>query len=405
MKFNLTTSSLLLIFIMSCNSKKTEESNVQQRKTPGIDLIEALDYETTIGTNFFIDSFTYIPLEYSEKTTIRNLGKPYLIGDSILLIKGFRRIALFNKKGDYIKDIGHYGNDPGGYRNSLPKSDMSPYQTTVFAQGWKDNYIEYSLQDGKIVNSLARPKRENNVPFKSELIIGSFTKIDSSNFLGYVVNFQGNQSEKLVIFNDLGKLLKTYKNHQSFIDTDAVVFSPTEGDFFHYNKKTFFKEDFNDTVFEVDLNGIEAKYVFNLGDKSPPYEEKETLTFSDRVNYAFIENIIETDEHLFFYVNYQGEKRIGIYYKLLDKTEIANLSEMDDLNSVGLKNDIDDFLPFYPEVIQGNNIIGVTPAEVVYNWFQSNPEKVGKLPPELRSLKDIPQDGNPVVMIGKLKTR
>ena len=394
--------SLLLIIFVGChNEKQIDKVAAEVYK---LDVVKGIDDIGPLFASSLVKSFEYTPLEYSSRTLIRNFKVAYLISDTTVLVKGFRRIAIFNRNnGEYLYDIGHYGEDPNGYRSSLSSVRVTSSSLSVFAYGWKNDIVEYSLAENKIISSVKMPEAGNSVPFKSELIVSSFIQFDSVNFLGFVSNHSGDQAFKLVFFNKKGEILKAFLNHQRFRDTDRIVFSSDEGSFHEFNKGIYFKEDFNDTIFQVDLNGIYPRYYFNLGQKSPPYSEKETMSFTERRNYIFVKDIIETSKHLIFNIHHQGKSRIGIYSKEKDVLQISDLTNLYDFDSHGLTNDIDDFIPFYPQAIYGDYIIGLTPAEIVAGWFESNRHKINALPENLKALKDIAPDANPVLMIGKLK--
>ena len=394
---------IFLSLALGCSSKKEKKLDNLNKNLITIDIISSLSDKQTIDLSTLVEDISYIPLEYSQETLMRRMQNPHVYADSLILIKAFKRIALFDmKNGKYLRDIGHFGEGPNEYnRSSMTYFGLIEPGSTLAMR--KQYFIEYSLKSGKIISNIKKPQYKDKIPFKNELAILAITTFGDDLFLGYINNFNGNQPYKLVLFNREGQIIRLFKNHQSFVDTPTYIYIPTEGSFYHYHSGTYFKEDFNDTLFLVKKNELIPKYYFELGAKSPPYSEKEVIRYKDRKNYIFVKDIFETDHHLLFNVNYGGFKRFGIYDKELQKTVISDSPFANSYNEYGLKNDIDNFISFYPKVVQGNYILGLTSAEDVYNWFQNNYDKVNILTENLKKLKNISPEENPVVMIGKLK--
>ena len=72
--------------------------------------------------------------------------------------------------------------------------------------------------------------------------------------------------------------------------------------------------------------------------------------------------------------------------------------------SGGFENDIDNFIPFqFYSINNSGELVGFQEAYIVKKWFDENPDKAAKLPPNLQKLKNIKETDNPIVMIAKLK--
>ena len=391
----------LLFLILGCSS------NVENREPAApitIDIETALTLSDEIKASDFVESFEYIPLEFSDKTLIRALRKPQLVGDSLVLVTGFRRLALFNRtSGVYIKDIGHYGNDPGGYRNTVSDLGFNAENYSVYAKGWKPEYLEYSLESGEIIDKIIQPSNTNNDDINAEIFVSSSAKLTPNLYIGYQSNLSGNQPNLLMTYNAQGEIQRFFKNHQSFAFSGSFSVYSDEGKFHHYNNQVYFKEQFNDTLFLVNKDTLQAQYIFQLGDKSPPYAKKSELDYDTEVpNYVFLNDLVETGEGLIFTASYRKKQRIGVYHKKRQRVQISNYDIGNEL-TLGMVNDIDGFIPFYPTDIQGDYLIGLTSAEDIALWFEQNPDKIASLPPTLQALQNIDPEANPVVMIGKVR--
>ncbi len=398
MRFKL---GFVFLVLVSCSGKPNSDSPDSPMV---VDVEAALGKTGNIYASSFIERFEYIPLEYSDKTLIQALKKPLIINDTTILLIGFRRITLFDRStGSYIKDIGHYGNDPGGYRNTISDLVYNAENSSVYANGWKSEYLEYSIESGQIIGKIKKPTNLSNLDLDAEIYIREMAKISPDTFVGFKSNSSGDYPYRLMVFNKSGEISKLFKNHQSFIYKGRVTRYAKDGQFHHYNNQLFFKELFNDTLYMVNQDTLVARYLFELGDKSPPYARRAMLDYeTERPKFAFLTDFIETDEALIFTTSYGNINRISLYDKKQNETIISSSDNGYEL-SKGMINDLDNFIPFHPTELQGNYMLGLTTAEEVSIWFENNADKVASLPASLQKLKDIDPEGNPIVMIGRMK--
>jgi len=69
----------------------------------------------------------------------------------------------------------------------------------------------------------------------------------------------------------------------------------------------------------------------------------------------------------------------------------------------GIPNDIDDFVPFNPQFIDvDGNLVEFVNASKISTWFRNNPSKTSD---KTEVLSNVEMTQNPVIMIGKSKTR
>lgn len=406
---------------LSCGSKKVDSQN--SSKFELIKLTDKLDEKHTIKLSYIgVQEIEYVQLETNENTL--NLGKPYkvyAVSSELLLVKYFRKMALFDRKtGEYLRDIGRYGDDPFSYGVVMASMNDRFDQGLVSAFSRKFELLEYSMQTDSIINrmSIIKMLRDNE-----ELLLDNPVAIwdlfikDSDNIYGFLANISGNSPFRLIHFNNKGIVKKVYPAGQ-FLTVDPTRSSadPGEGKFYQINDELMFKEQYSDTVFKVQPDALEPNYVFQLGEKSPPYQDKNKHRFHsraaydrreraepyvDRTIYVFIETLFEIKSHVLFSLYYKEQLIYGVYNKLDKTTSISNDSKRP---VVGFFNDLDYFLPFYPRYVnEYGELVGIIQADEVYEWFQDNPEKIANLRNELRSFQDIQPEDNPIVMIGQIK--
>ena len=302
----------------------------------------------------------------------------------------FRQILQFDRKtGKFIKELSHYGNDPEAYQYTLPDTPPTKSNEIYVRTG---NRIKTLNSKGEIKTIASAPSEVENA-----------FEVADGYFAGYIKNMSCTVTELIVIFNKKGDVIKSFPNHQQCEPNRTNSFSLrlSEGLFFTSKNDVFFKEAFNDTVFQVTKNELLPAVIFNMGEYSPPYEKKEIMEDDDYLNMYSVNNIDLNDNYVFFSLNYQG-KTFSAYHDIKEnKTHLAY--ERYEQTS-GFQDDLNEFIPFSPQYINDQNeLVYNVEAEKIYNWFQDNPDKVASLPKNLQSLQNIDREDNPVVMIVKLK--
>ncbi|WP_421977902.1 DUF4934 domain-containing protein [Roseivirga seohaensis] len=392
-----------MVLTFSCSNEKESETGLTT-----INLVEAYNNAAPINMSDFASDIEYIRLETSENTFYKSIYLKSTLGDSMILMKSTDRISLFDRKtGTYLKDIGHKGDDPEGFSSALYALGVNVKNKTVYARGKRFDLYEYSLGDGLLVNTIPGPKVEEldkaltSISFMDISLITSQGIIDDELGVGYFMNIKGNEPYKLVVYDFNGEVLKIYPNHQSYEKRKNGI-SIESADFHNYNNALFFKENFNDTVFNVGVDTLKPALVYELGEYSPPYTEQESMSIEQRKEYMFVRNTLQNSSFIFYNVAFKGMEAYGYYNR---KTKEAKLSDPSTSNSkTGFTNDIDNFVPFYPTSInEEGEMMGVITAEEVYEWFQNNPDKIASLPENLQALQNIEPEDNPVVMIAKLR--
>lgn len=95
-----------------------------------------------------------------------------------------------------------------------------------------------------------------------------------------------------------------------------------------YNDEIYFKKRFNDTIYQIKEKGLQPRYIFDLGDKRIPYDERfKTEGMQEKIS---IEYILESRKALLFMFktnHFHVEPNIywGVYNK--SKTKLKYLRE------------------------------------------------------------------------------
>ncbi|MCG8476829.1 MAG: 6-bladed beta-propeller [Cytophagales bacterium] len=377
---------VLLFFVLSgCMFSKKNEKYADFIQE--IDLVGALKKQSPLKLSAIAQSVDYIPLE-TQNSHMINASLDVYENDDYLVISAFRQLYLFDRlSGKFVREIGHYGKDPGGYQRI---AWQMPFQETgtLFTETWEPSTLaEYSLE-GEILRKITIPVvgYTHFFSFKDKLIV-------------YVQNIRGNEAHKLVVFNE-DSIVKVYPNLSHFpqkkkIDCFQIIGG--QGQFYQFKGKLNFFEKYTDTIFHVGDKNLEPRFAFKMGKYDPPYEKQQDcnhIRSSDQ--FMLIKDIYETDQFVCFTVGFRKKKFAGLYMK---ESRQAFLSD-----SKTYENDIDNFAPFTPiKVSKGKYMIGYIHAMELVDWFENHPEQIERLPKHLQEFRKIKEDDNPVIMIAKLK--
>lgn len=375
-----------------------------------VDIVTANKNPREINVSEFATSLEYIKLETSEETLFRYPVVKGTLGDSLILVKSVNMISLFDRQsGEFIKHIGHIGEDPEGFSNPLIQLGFNAGNSSIFARKNIFDLCEYDIATGKLIKTIPGPKIPDRDKYslktKDFSVTSSFSSfgwMQNQYIVGYFNNMSGQEPLKLVIYNKDGQLIKVHRNWDFFEKKDLSKITLQNVDFYDYDDEFFFKEWYSDTVFKIGIHQLKPHIYFNTGKHSPPYEKQDALTDEDKRKYIFINQIVQNKDFIFFNTLYKGKHQVGIYDVNGKKASLAKANR--NKTPKGFLNDLDNFLPFFPSFINDKGeLVGIISAEDVIRWFEENPKEARSLPAHLRALENLEPEDNPVVMIAKLK--
>lgn len=379
---------VILLFLGLCSCGIREET--REETLPILAIEEAFSQNNYIKLSEFTQrNIEYIGLETKEESLIGSSPRFYADNQNIIALT-FSQMLLFDRQtGKFIRQIGHQGRAPGGYWTTLATYPYDESMNLLFAQGWKQGtYLVYDIY-GNFKTQLT--------PWEGNI---SMAPLNDSLYVAYIKNFTGTEKERLVIFDNKNNILNTFPNYlEAEVPEKGIFGFQTQGWFYKYTDKLCFYELFTDTIFQITLNELIPRFVFDLGDFAPPYERqsfREFITVEIR-NYYLPSRIFESDNYLVFEISYQNITHLAIYNKETENIAFAQ-------SAGGFENDIDNFMPMnYSFLNNQSELIGFLEAYKIEQWFKDNPEKAAQLHPHLRELEKLTENDNPVVMIARLK--
>jgi len=388
MKYFLWLPCLLLF--QFCINTKNDSGESEEHKLPVIKVKEAFDENRTISIEKLCSSIDYVALETNEQCVIKDNPEIFVDNNYIVVI-AFRQILVFDRNtGDFIREIGQRGKGPGEYSATIREGEVFNFlKSTVKAKKNGDKIIEYDL-NGNITSIIPTP-----------IYVLPFTETKQGNFIGYVPNDGGSEEVKLVTFDSLGKELYRIANKDFFDTQTPGVFRylDDEAGFYKNGDHTYFKEAYNDTIYQISDRSMIPSAIVDTHGLSPYFGIKGEKDYSNILsNTLHIKDFFQVKNYLFFTSNYQKSEYSGYHNLSSGETEVSNSN---DNNANGFYYDNTDFTFLYPQRSNlDDEIFGYIDAKSIIDYNKSQPEARSKLPQNLKNVKLL---DNPIIFIARVK--
>jgi hypothetical protein len=412
--------SCIMLAAISCEKPSAAGDNI-------IDVASAMANPTTLLASDYFQEIRYVPLETTDNSLIGKAPIIEIIGDNILVTTAQGPALLFEKAtGKFIRNIGHIGNDPGGYRNGRCFVDEN--EDRLYFRGFGADLQIYNSAGNYLGNVKAPPAEDNKYPM-------TYNFLNKDTLLGYYWDLLEDRKNRLLFFEASGEALTILPNLKNgpwfqnedvdmlhifsgeeavemygpgairvlsitFKDPDYAYFSSNDSPnsmFWHQGEKTFFKEAFTDTIFTVKGTTLIPERILNLGDYHWDYADRYVKSKDKNI---YPTQFMESNDILFFrfitglYTDSNRKLYNAVYNK---KTGTVKVGMPKD----GLKDDLSRFLPLQPLTVStaSGEFAGLISVDEIQAWFMKH--GTSEVPADVQALKQLKEDDNPVVVLLK----
>lgn len=408
--------SVIITASYSCNPEKNTNKHI-------IDVASALSDPVEFKASDYFSRVIYIPLETNDSSLIGNNPTIHILSDHILVMARQKCLLFDKSNGNFIRTIGHVGNDPGGYQNVNCIVDEA--NNKLLFPGWNNDLVVYDLEgnyQGKIDIKLV--SGTDSSPNRGGIVLGKDL------YAGYYSNVMGDQSNKILFFDGLGETLRVIKNHLTLQplqienvavwagdeaaklygipaskglihlfgkdpDTGSIEISGVSP-FWRHKNNTYFKENYSDTIYQIEGTTLTPYLTYELGEYAWPYQDRFKTKPDQRI---FISQNLEGENIILFrfiiglYDNNGRKLYDGIFDKHTGKTIVS-------LSDKGFKDDLTHFLPFQPTTVSSSGEYGsILSVDKVKEWFDKYGSNEAALSSEIRLLRSVKEDDNPIVVL------
>lgn len=304
-KFNLIIRVLILALLLcfsACSSKENSTKDV------GIKTITIeIDGEDQRTFSQLVDSMSFIALETKEASLIGRITK-LRFKDSRIYILDKRKsncLFVFDSTGRYLFKIDEAGKGPGEY-----------VEASGFCITENQDIVLNDFSGKKILfyNSMGEFVRELHTDFSPEDIASL------GDGLLAITSFY--PSKRLIIMGSDGKVIRREFDREpglGYVYTNDLVTGLG---------RAYFRENFEDTIFQIDGDKITKKYLVDFQEKKMLKSYYMSIPYSNRngisarfIPYGFrfgSHNLVETHDYLSFYF-WETPRRFNKYWCLYNK--------------------------------------------------------------------------------------
>lgn len=405
----------MVFSLLSCN---------KERKTDRyeIDLAAVVASPTELLASDCFRQIEYVPLETTDSSLIGSAPHVQVTRNRIVVTTDREDCLLFDKAtGRFLRKVGHRGMEPGGYKEA--NCLINERNGLLYFRGWRNDLVKYDL-DGNFVGEVKIP----SIP-GSDVYPWNFQCLGGDTLVGFYSNaMTGQEVNRLLFFRENGELLHHIPNQQVcpaleilsmsvvkgeyaverlgpfaygiavFLDGKDAKSIETKGssNFWQLGEHTYFKEPFNDTIYQVEGTGLKPHQVYNLGEYGWTYADRFLKEPDTRI---YISQVLDSEERMLFrYITnlYTEDKRQlynGIFNKVTGEVTVS-------LFEKGIKDDITDFLPLQPlSVSRSGEYVGLIPATDVVEWFEKHTDRKEAPGKTLQPLLSVGEESNPVIVL------
>ena len=379
---------LLFFNFLSCTQERDKEENPDP-DIFRIDLTaEVISKAEPPKFSSIFSEIDYVRLETKEDCLVKGNAKVYISSEYIYTV-AFRQILQFDRHtGKFIKEIGHFGDDPEGYLATQPH--VPPIGENAFVVLKAKTVAQIDAENNRLTNIAKRVQTGQG-----------FAALDSSAFVSFIPNLDCKQENRLVVYSKDGSEIKRFPNHLSCQpnDKNSILIDLSQGRFYHYDNDVLFKEVYNDTIFKVGKEQLEKHAFFHLGNEGIPYSEKERMNERTKWDKVIVYDVFESVDYIFFTYVYKN----GTFQGVFDKHKRISFIPEKKAEKNGISDDIHGFLDFNPLTIsKASEAVGYFYPQDILKWFEEREESY-EVPEPLSVLKQVKYDDNPVIAIANLK--
>jgi hypothetical protein len=291
----------VIILSLSCGKKKRKIfSPIVKLET---EIVHVRTDETNSKTPFheFVQDIEFTALETTKNNQIANIAEVlYSKGKYYIWDDKYGTVTIFDKNGQYIKNIGAIGRAPGEFRNVIGIEFSADSNSIYILSSESQKVLEYNL-NGEFIKDIR-------------------TRIWATDFgvLKQELFFYINKNENSITdnYNLIGTTPKGKVNGQYFPFQDKNDIAIGISGFLRKNRAgLLFNNSFSDTIFQITSDKIYAKYVFDFGKRNIPKSiiQSNQLISAKSEEYSFLRKaFFETNNGFLF--DYQEGNHIRTMY-------------------------------------------------------------------------------------------
>lgn len=396
---------LFLFSLAKCSNENTENVVIEK-----INIEASLDNFSVIDLSCYVARIRYVKLENNENSLVTDGIKNIFLEDDKLFVHDWEPfLKVFDAStGKYLYNIGEKGQGPGELSH-LSYVDINA-QTKKILLSWSKITNEFDFE-GNFLGAVNKPEQDT-----IQIINYNVTSLSEDLFAAGIQNYTDYQENAIVIFNRKKQIVNVLKSHEAPIKHPQFKTwnSLEEGGFFyHIDFDTRFFRGISDTIYtyNVEEGNFIPFYSLFFGKHRSNHNHNPN---TEKNNVITIKSIIESQRYLFmdFYIKqapepfeesiwmgdhfrrFKNHYVYGVYDKVNKK---LNYLLQPIPTKQGLKNDIDNSVPFWPKSVSSSGeMIDYCQA---YDFLEYAEKVINPDKSLTEVLEDLDEEDNPIVII------
>ncbi|MDD4363788.1 MAG: 6-bladed beta-propeller [Atribacterota bacterium] len=387
------TLFLFIITVFSCEKTKNSENKL-------IHIDPRTFTKNEIKLSEIAGDVKYIPLD--NEFPIGVVYSYKIIGNFIYAAIKDAGVFRFTNEGILDKQYGSIGRGPAEYVYCL-KFAFDPESGTVYVMDHKMSDIEVYSKNGMHLKNISLPKDEDGFGFsdiefyKSSLILAQYLNMGRGDY-------------DWIVLDTLGNKIAEKKN--SYLEFRGRVGG--DGGLFKYGDNLGYWDKFKDTIFSISSDfTYKALCVIEPGEHRLPMTAEKynpVKEFNKKLGkYLQGHLFLRTGNFYLYEYFFENKFRLAIIDEIEGKAKSIDLKNLEG----GIINDIDNGLPFIPDVYfekkgKDHLVSLIQPfklkAKIASDSFKNSTPKYPEKKKELEKLANsLDENDNPVLMLVKLK--
>lgn len=399
---------LVIIAIISSNCTNMEKVKENGNSFYSINFSAMIKDKRSMSLSSISESIDYIELETNKLSVLSNIHDVKFTKEYIFIKHGDKLLAQFDRKGNFLRNIGVRGKGPGEYLG-IREFSLDEKNYFIYIQAnWTKQILKYSF-GGKYLKTFFLNKDDIEIVWSRDSMFMCFSEPSI-----------GNEKYVFKEINNLGDTIQGVKNYCLWNEkkiSNSMYRFHGRNIFYRINNKLHFKGEFNDTVYTLDNNNkITPKFYVDLKSHHLPSELRLERGYEPRgiPSEYYWDCLRETDRYIFihyatFTPNETETKLLDDGYIMYDKKNKDGSALLVNNGEYGFINDLDggmNFIPKYSNDSLAFQIIETTELKnyMSTNKFHEQDHKKSQLYENLKvRISKLNENDNPVIMVVKLK--
>lgn len=405
-----TFIALSLTGLLAACGQASQEEGLKK-----IDVGTAYANPTPLKASDYFSQIRYIPLETTNQALVGKNPEVWIAGDRLIVSSQQGCLSFDKKNGRFITSIGHIGNDPQGCQSL--SGWLNAEAGTIYFTAGNGRSVIYDTE-GNFVGEQKDLDQTDGL-----FGIDSYDYLDAHTLVEHLPA-TAEKPDRIIFFQDSTLIANIPSRGDSIsplaasmADIEGInihqdkeseyqilyiafkggrqnAFVPTEHPFWHVGDQLFFRERFNDTLYQVCPKGLAPVSRLDFG---PIRWDRQERFSPEKDNAAYPFEIYENDRLLWlrFVVKLYHPEEVKVYNAVYDKSrdevKVSLFAEQ-------MEDDINGFLPLQPtHITPTGEFVQLASAASIVEWFEAHGDDKA-LPEEIKALRSLTEEDNPVVI-------